>query len=58
VVFDSRPEPGQTITRLLTDAFSLQKRPELRNPRIWANSALLTAGTAIAVRRRRSRESS
>lgn len=53
-VFASRPEAGRMVSRLLTDAFSFQKRPALRNPRLWANGALLAAGTALAVRRLRS----
>jgi hypothetical protein len=32
VVFTAEPEAGG-VTRLLTDAFALQKRPGVRNPR-------------------------
>ena len=53
VVFSHSPEQGRTITRLLTDAFSLQKRPDARNPRPWVQGALLAGATAIAVGQRR-----
>jgi len=48
VVFN-RPQEGSTATRLLTDIFALQKRPDLRNPRRWVNVALLASATAVAV---------
>ena len=53
VVFSQRPENGGTVTRLLTDMFSFQKRPDARNPRRLVNGALLAGATALAVRRRR-----
>ena len=53
VVFSQRPENGRTVTRLLTDMFSFQKRPDARNPRRLVNGALLAGATALAVRRRR-----
>ena len=53
VVFSQSPEKGRTITRLLTDTFAFQKRPDARNPRRLVNGALLAGATAIAVRRRR-----
>ncbi len=52
VVFSQSPEQSRTVTRLLTDTFSFQRRPDLRNPRRLAGAALLTGATAIAVRRR------
>ena len=55
VVFSQSPENGRTVTRLLTDTFSFQKRPDARNPRRLAGGALLAGATAIAVRQRRSR---
>ena len=53
VVFSQSPERGRTVTRLLTDMFSFQKRPDARNPRRLAGGALLAGATAIAVRPRR-----
>jgi hypothetical protein len=53
VVFSQTAEKGETATRLLTDVFSLQKRPEARNPRRLAAGALLAGATGLAVRRRR-----
>ncbi len=53
VVFNQSPEERQTVTRLLTDVFSFQKRPDTRNPRRLVGGALLAGATAIAVRRRR-----
>ncbi len=53
VVFRRSPEQGRTTTRLLTDTFSLQKRPNARNPRRLVNGALLAGATAIVVRQRR-----
>ena len=49
VVFSRRPEGGAAM-RLLLDVMSLQKRPELRSPRLWLNGAL-AAGAAVAIRR-------
>ena len=56
VVFSHSAEKGRTITRLLTDTFSLQKRPDARNPRPWVQGGLLAGGTAIAVHQRRERQ--
>jgi CubicO group peptidase (beta-lactamase class C family) len=53
VVFSQSAEQGRTITRLLTDTFSFQKRPDARNPRPWVQGALLAGATAIAVQQRR-----
>ena len=53
VVFSQSPEQGRTVTRLLTDTFSFQKRPDARNPRPWVQGALLAGATAIAVQQRR-----
>ncbi len=53
VVFSKSSEHGRTITRLLTDTFSFEKRPDARNPRPWIQGALLAGATAIAVRQRR-----
>ena len=53
VVFSQSPKDGQTVTRLLTDMFTFQKRPDARNPRPWLEGAILAGATAIAVRRRR-----
>ena len=55
VVFSHSHEQGRTRTRLLTDSFSFQKRPDARNPRSWVQGALLVGATAIAVRQRRER---
>jgi hypothetical protein len=43
----------EPATRLLMDAMSFEKRPDIRNPRRWVNPALLAGATALAVRRRR-----
>jgi CubicO group peptidase (beta-lactamase class C family) len=53
VVFAAAPDGSRPVTRLLTDGFSFQKRPEMRNPRLWAKGALLASATAIAIHRRR-----
>ena len=53
VVFNQGPGQGRTVTRLLTDTFAFQKRPDARNPRRLAGGALLAGATAIAVRQRR-----
>jgi len=53
VVFSRSPERGRTVTRLLTDMFSFEKRPDARNPRRLAGGALLAGATAIAIRKRR-----
>lgn len=45
-------EVRSIVTRLLTDTFSFQKRPDGRNPRRLASGVLLAGATAIAVRRR------
>jgi CubicO group peptidase (beta-lactamase class C family) len=51
VVFSQSPEQGRTVTRLLTDTFSFQKRPDARNPRRLVTGALLAGAATIAVRR-------
>ena len=53
VVFSQSLQSGRTVTRLLTDMFSFQKRPDARNPRRLAAGALLAGATAIAARQRR-----
>jgi len=53
VVFSQSPERGRTVTRLLTDTFAFQKRPDARNPRRLISGALLAGATAIAIHRRR-----
>jgi hypothetical protein len=53
VVFSQSPENGRMVTRLLTDTFSFQKRPDARNPRRLACGGVLAGAAAIAVRRRR-----
>jgi CubicO group peptidase (beta-lactamase class C family) len=53
VVFARAPEDSGM--RLLMDVLSFRKRPDLRNPRRWANGALLAGATALAVRRLRAR---
>jgi hypothetical protein len=53
VVFSQSAEKGRAITRLLADMFSLQKRPDVRNPRPWVQGALFAGAMAIAVRQRR-----
>lgn len=55
VAFSQSPGSGPTRTRMLTDMFSFQKRPDARNPRRLAGGALLAGAAAIAVRRHRSR---
>ena len=52
VVFSQGPEEGRTVMRLLTDAFSFQKRPDARNPRRLAGGALLAGAATLAMRRR------
>jgi hypothetical protein len=56
VVFSHGAEQGRTVTRLLTDAFSFQKRPDARNPRRLVGGTLLAGATAIAVRQCRERQ--
>jgi hypothetical protein len=53
VVFRQSREKGRTVTRLLMDMFSFQKRSDIRNPRRLAGGALLAGATAVAVHRRR-----
>ena len=53
VVFSQTSDRGRTVTRLLTDMFSFQTRPDARNPRHLAGGALVAGATAIAVRHRR-----
>jgi CubicO group peptidase (beta-lactamase class C family) len=56
VVFSHGAEQGRTVTRLLTDTFSFQKRPDARNPRRLVGGTLLAGATAIAVRQCRERQ--
>jgi CubicO group peptidase (beta-lactamase class C family) len=49
-------EQGRTVTRLLTDTFSFQKRPDARNPRRLVGGTLLAGATTIAVRQCRGRQ--
>ena len=51
VVFSGGPEQGGAATRLLMDLMSLQKRPEVRNPRPWMNGVLAAGAAALAIRR-------
>ena len=51
VVFSGRPEEGGAAMRLLMDVMSLQKRPEVRNPRLWLNGVLAAGAAALAIRR-------
>jgi CubicO group peptidase (beta-lactamase class C family) len=53
VVFARAPEDGGM--RLLMEVLSFRKRPDVRNPRRWANAALAAAAAALAVRRLRRR---
>lgn len=55
-VFSQSAEKGRTVTRLLTDTFSFQKRPDARNPRRLVSGVLLAGATAIVVRQRRERQ--
>jgi CubicO group peptidase (beta-lactamase class C family) len=56
VVFSHGAEQGRTMTRLLTDTFSFQKRRDARNPRPWVQGALLAGTTAFVVHQRRERQ--
>ena len=49
VVFSGESEDG-TTTRLLIDLFSFRKRPDVRNPRRWANGVAAAGAVALAVR--------
>jgi CubicO group peptidase (beta-lactamase class C family) len=53
VVFSREPGGEVTALHLGRLPISLQKRPDLRNPRPWVTGALVAGATAIAVRRRR-----
>jgi CubicO group peptidase (beta-lactamase class C family) len=52
VVFSRGPEQRGAATRLLLDLMSMQKRPEVRNPRRWVNGGLAAGAAALAIRRR------
>jgi hypothetical protein len=41
----------RTTRRLLMEVMSLQKRPEVRNPRLWLNGVLAAGAAALAIRR-------
>jgi Beta-lactamase len=51
VVFSRGPEDRGAPMRLLLDVMSLQKRPEVRNPRRWVNGVLAAGAAALAIRR-------
>ena len=51
VMFSRGPEDGGAPMRLLLDVMSLQKRPEVRNPRRWVNGGLAAGAAALAIRR-------
>jgi CubicO group peptidase (beta-lactamase class C family) len=51
VVFSRGPEDRGAPMRLLLDVMSLQKRPEVRNPRRWVNGAAAAGAAALAIRR-------
>jgi CubicO group peptidase (beta-lactamase class C family) len=53
VVFARAPEDGGM--RLLMDVLSFRKRPDARNPRRWANAALASGATTLALSRLRRR---
>ena len=53
VVFSHKPDGEVTALHLGVMPMSLQKRPDIRNPRPWAKGALIVGATAIALRRRR-----
>ena len=54
VVFSREPDGDVTALHLGLTPMSLQKRPDVQNPRPWVNGALLAGATTLAVRRRRS----
>jgi len=60
VVFSRAPDGAVTALHLGLSPISLQKRPNVRNPRLWVNRALIASATAMVVRRmqRRRRGSS
>ncbi len=58
VVFSGEPVEGRPVARLLLDLTSLQKRPDVRNPRRWVNGALVAGAAALAIRRGRHRRAS
>jgi hypothetical protein len=52
----SRERDGEvTALHLGLTGMSLQKRPNVRNPRAWVNGALAAGATALAIRRLRTR---
>jgi hypothetical protein len=51
VAFAQAPEDGGM--RLLMEVLSFRKRPDVRNPRRWANAALAAGATTLAVSRLR-----
>ena len=60
VVFSRAPDGAVTALHLGLSPISLQKRPNVRNPRLWVNRALIASATAMVVRhmQRRRRASS
>jgi hypothetical protein len=53
ILFSGEPGAGATALHFDLLPLSLQKRPAATNPRLWVTGALAAAGTAIAVRGRR-----
>ena len=49
VVFDGGPMDG-TATRLLLDMMTLDRQPDLRNPRPWVTGGLAVGTAALAIR--------
>jgi len=47
VVFSQHPDKGRAVTRLLTDMFSFQMRPDARNPRRLAGGAPLAGAGGL-----------
>jgi CubicO group peptidase (beta-lactamase class C family) len=45
-------EPGRPV-RLLMEIMAFEKRPAVRDPRLWARGATVAAGAALAIRRSR-----
>jgi CubicO group peptidase (beta-lactamase class C family) len=49
VVFSHKPDGEVTALHLGFVPMSFQKRPDVRNPRLWVNGVLIAGATAIAV---------
>lgn len=52
MVFSEGSSGPATAPRLLMELFSFQKRPGIRNPRLWVNGAALAGAVAFASRHR------